>query len=166
MMPSSMTPTLMLSMCCSPPASPAVGGDGGGEGKHVLLEKPVALNGGVDEILEACRLNGAVHGCYHVDAPPRTAAMREVLSDVERFGQLKTFGSPMVSERSVECEVPQEALMVREFANLVAAIMRKGSKPEEKWMVISRKTQLVLDAVKASIERGFEPVEVVSPLGE
>ncbi|KAL7176079.1 hypothetical protein ACSBR2_029620 [Camellia fascicularis] len=264
------------------------------KGKHVLLEKPVALNvAELDEILEACRLNGvqfmdATMWMHH----PRTAAMREVLSDVESFGQLKTmhsnfsfiggpdfltnnirvnpdldslgalgdigwycirailwaanfqlpktavalrqpvlneagvilscgsslywedgkiatfhcsfltnlstdltalgtksnlrvhdfaipfeenvasfhvtsqFGSPMVSERSVECEVPQEALMVREFANLVAAIMRKGSKPEEKWMVISRKTQLVLDAVKASIETGFEPVEVVSPLGE
>ncbi|KAI7990667.1 putative oxidoreductase [Camellia lanceoleosa] len=87
-----------------------------------------------------------------------------LLKNVASFHVTSQFGSPMVSERSVECEVPQEALMVREFANLVAAIMRKGSKPEEKWMVISRKTQLVLDAVKASIERGFEPVEVVSPL--
>ncbi|THG10672.1 uncharacterized oxidoreductase At4g09670-like [Camellia sinensis] len=264
------------------------------KGKHVLLEKPVALKvAELDEILEACRLNGvqfmdATMWMHH----PRTAAMREFLSDVERFGQLKTihsnfsyiggpdfltnnirvnpdldslgalgdigwycirailwaanfqlpktavalrqpvlneagvilscgsslywedgkiatfhcsfltnlstdltalgtksnlrvhdfaipfeenvasfhvtsqFGWPMVSERSVECEVPQEALMVREFANLVAAIMRKGSKPEERWMAISRKTQLVLDAVTASIETGFEPVEVVSPLGE
>ncbi len=50
--------------------------------------------------------------------------------------------------------------MVREFARLVENIKVKGLKPEKKWPTISTKTQLVLDAVKASIERGFEPVEV------
>jgi len=33
-------------------------------------------------------------------------------------------------------------------------------KPEKKWPEITRKTQLVLDAVKASIEKGFKPVEI------
>jgi hypothetical protein len=61
---------------------------------------------------------------------------------------------------TIGTDLPQEALMVREFARLVENIKVKGLKPEKKWPTISTKTQLVLDAVKASIERGFEPVEV------
>lgn len=51
--------------------------------------------------------------------------------------------------------------MVREFSRLVGDIKRNGQKPEKKWPTLSRKTQLILDAVKASIEKGFEPIEVV-----
>lgn len=60
--------------------------------KHLLLEKPVALNvSELDTILEACESNGvqfmdATMWMHH----PRTAKMREFLSDSERFGELKT----------------------------------------------------------------------------
>lgn len=71
------------------------------------------------------------------------------------------FGNPLVREEGVACELPQEAGMVREFARLVAGIKGNRNKPEEEWGVLSRKTQVVLDAVKASIDRDFEAVEIV-----
>lgn len=76
------------------------------------------------------------------------------------FNDLTTGWKTMASEHVVATDLPQEALMVREFSGLVADIKRNGSKPEQKWPTLSRKTQLVLDAVKTSIERGLEPVEV------
>ncbi|KAI8015725.1 putative oxidoreductase [Camellia lanceoleosa] len=166
--------------------------------KHLLLEKPVALNvSELDKILEACESNGV----QYMDATmwmhhPRTAKMKEFLADPERFGKIKSHISngnlrihdfvipfqenvgqfyaaskskfaelalgcePIPSEHAVMTDLPQEALMVSEFARLAANIEGNGSKPEKKWPTISRKTQLVLDAVKASIEKGFEPVEV------
>lgn len=77
-----------------------------------------------------------------------------------KFAELALGCEPIPSEHAVMTDLPQEALMVSEFARLAANIERNGSKPEKKWPTISRKTQLVLDAVKASIEKGFEPVEV------
>ncbi|XP_057503805.1 uncharacterized oxidoreductase At4g09670-like [Actinidia eriantha] len=80
------------------------------------------------------------------------------------FHVTSQFSSPLVSEHNVINDLPQEALMVKEFACLVASIKGNGSKPDKKWPTLSMKTQVVLDAVKASIDKGFEPVEVVSPL--
>ncbi|KAI3732849.1 hypothetical protein L1987_64059 [Smallanthus sonchifolius] len=63
--------------------------------KHVLLEKPMALNvGDLDIILEACESSGvqfmdATMWMHH----PRTAHMKQVLSDEQRFGQLKSVHS-------------------------------------------------------------------------
>ncbi|KAK9270664.1 hypothetical protein L1049_026246 [Liquidambar formosana] len=76
------------------------------------------------------------------------------------FTELVTGWVPIPSEHTVMTDLPQEVLMVREFASLVRSIKENGSKPEQKWPILSRKTQLVLDAVKASIDRGFEAVEV------
>ncbi|KAL8155797.1 putative oxidoreductase At4g09670 [Apium graveolens] len=63
--------------------------------KHLLLEKPTALNViELDRILEACRSNGVqfMDGSmwYH---HPRTAKIKEMLSDSELFGQVKTIYS-------------------------------------------------------------------------
>ncbi|KAG6422971.1 hypothetical protein SASPL_113354 [Salvia splendens] len=58
--------------------------------------------------------------------------------------------------------LPQEVLMVKEFSRLVGSIKYDGAKPEKKWPTLSRKTQLVLDAVKASIDKGYETVEIIS----
>ncbi|KAF3652463.1 putative 17.9 kDa class I heat shock protein-like [Capsicum annuum] len=77
------------------------------------------------------------------------------------FGELATSIHPAPSEQQVRTDLPQEALMIKEFSNLVGSIKGKGCKPEKKWPTISRKTQLVVDAAKASIEKGFEPVEVI-----
>ncbi|OVA08099.1 Oxidoreductase [Macleaya cordata] len=78
------------------------------------------------------------------------------------FNDLVTGWVPLPSEHVVTTDLPQEAQMVKEFAGLVRSIKESCSKPEKKWPSISRKTQLVLDAVKASIDKGFEPVEIVS----
>ncbi|OAY80908.1 putative oxidoreductase [Ananas comosus] len=77
------------------------------------------------------------------------------------FTELVTGWQPLPSKHVVTTELPQEALMVQEFSRLVAGIRDSGNKPEEKWPTITRKTQLVIDAVKASIDKGFEPVEIV-----
>ncbi|KAE8100339.1 hypothetical protein FH972_018246 [Carpinus fangiana] len=76
------------------------------------------------------------------------------------FNELVTGWVPLPSKHTIRTDLPQEALMVREFSRLVENIKAKGLNPEKKWPTISRKTQLLLDAVKASIERGFETVEV------
>ena len=60
--------------------------------KHVLLEKPAALNvAELDQILEACESNGVqfMDGTMWLHHP-RTAKMKEFLSDPQRFGQLKS----------------------------------------------------------------------------
>lgn len=62
----------------------------------------------------------------------------------------------------VATDLPQEALMVSELSRLVASIKLEGAKPEKKWPTISRKTQLVVDAVKASIDKGYQIIEVES----
>ncbi|GFP79018.1 uncharacterized oxidoreductase at4g09670 [Phtheirospermum japonicum] len=78
------------------------------------------------------------------------------------FTELATGWDPKPSEHTVTTDFPQEALMVREFSSLVGSIKFDGAKPEKKWPTLSRKTQLVLDAVKASIESGYEAVEVTT----
>lgn len=78
-----------------------------------------------------------------------------------RFAELAIGCEPIPSEFDVTVEIPQEVAMVTEFARLVGEIEGKGAKPEKKWAEISRKTQLVVDAVKGSIECGFQKVEVV-----
>ncbi|KAL7208386.1 hypothetical protein ACSBR1_030192 [Camellia fascicularis] len=78
------------------------------------------------------------------------------------FDELMTTWVPKPSEHTVTTDLPQEACMVREFSRLVVGIKGNGQSPEKKWPTYSRKTQLILDAVKASIEKGFEPVEIVS----
>ncbi|MBA0624195.1 hypothetical protein Godav_009590 [Gossypium davidsonii] len=77
------------------------------------------------------------------------------------FNELVTGWVQLPSEHTVTVDLPQEACMVREFASLVANIKKNGAQPDKKWPTISRKTQLVLDAVKASMEKGFQPVEIV-----
>ncbi|XP_027359509.1 uncharacterized oxidoreductase At4g09670-like [Abrus precatorius] len=69
---------------------------------------------------------------------------------------------PKPNEHVVETEFSQDVWMVKEFADLVQRVKQCEMKPEKAWPVLSRKTQLVLDAVKESIEKGYKPVEIVS----
>ncbi|KAE8727807.1 Cytochrome P450, family 78, subfamily A, polypeptide 7 [Hibiscus syriacus] len=85
-----------------------------------------------------------------------------IASAKSRFNDLVTGWTPRPSEHTVTADLPQEVCMMREFAKLVQDIKKNGAKPDIKWPTISRKTQMVLDAVKASIEKGFEPVEIVN----
>jgi len=76
------------------------------------------------------------------------------------FVELSTGWNPKPSEVIVKNDIPQEALMVKEFAHLVGGIKYGNSKVENKWAIISRKTQVVIDAVKASIDNGLQPVPI------
>ncbi|XP_047983123.1 uncharacterized oxidoreductase At4g09670 [Salvia hispanica] len=78
------------------------------------------------------------------------------------FTELVTGWDPKPSEHTVMTDLPQEVLMVKEFSRLVGSIKYDGAKPEKKWPTLSRKTQLVLDAVKASIDKGYGTVEIIS----
>ncbi|KZV40909.1 hypothetical protein F511_05154 [Dorcoceras hygrometricum] len=66
------------------------------------------------------------------------------------------------NEHIVTTELPQETLMVSEFSRLVGCIKSDGAQPDKMWPILSRKTQLVLDAVKVSIDRGHQIVEVAA----
>ncbi|XP_010461250.1 PREDICTED: uncharacterized oxidoreductase At4g09670-like isoform X2 [Camelina sativa] len=63
-----------------------------------------------------------------------------------------------LSEHKVMTELPQEACMVIEFARLVGEVKNRGAKPDGFWLSFSRKTQLLVDAVKESIDNNLEPV--------
>ncbi|PWA45147.1 oxidoreductase family protein [Artemisia annua] len=89
--------------------------------KHVLLEKPVALNvGEFDVILDACEKNGvqlmdSTMWMHH----PRATKMREFLSDAHKFGELKsmhtvfTFGAdPDFLENDIRVKPDLDALGV------------------------------------------------------
>ncbi|CAA3029237.1 uncharacterized oxidoreductase At4g09670-like [Olea europaea subsp. europaea] len=78
-----------------------------------------------------------------------------------KFAELSIGIEPAPTEHKIYTDLPQEALMVKEFSGLVSGIKEHGSGTEKKWPTISRKTQILVDAVKASIEKGFEPIEVV-----
>nr|GMC50575.1 uncharacterized oxidoreductase At4g09670-like [Ipomoea batatas] len=80
-----------------------------------------------------------------------------ILTFPENSASFNTVQGSRLTKHVVNTELPQDPLMVREFCNLAGS----GRAPEKKWAVISRKTQLVVDAVKASIEKGFETIEVV-----
>ncbi|XP_020700240.1 uncharacterized oxidoreductase At4g09670 [Dendrobium catenatum] len=77
------------------------------------------------------------------------------------FKELVTGWKSLPSKKVVSTFFPQEALMITEFSRLVGEIKDSGAKPEKKWSVFSRKTQVVLDAVKESIEKEFKEVEIV-----
>ncbi|KAJ0242266.1 hypothetical protein HA466_0207500 [Hirschfeldia incana] len=73
------------------------------------------------------------------------------------------FNDPWVSrptEHTVKTEIPQEACMVREFARLVGEIKYKGAVPEGFWPNISRKTQLVVDAIKESVDKNCQLISL------
>ncbi|XP_024362959.1 uncharacterized oxidoreductase At4g09670 [Physcomitrium patens] len=62
--------------------------------------------------------------------------------------------------QEVTLEIPQEAHMIREFARLVANIRNGTGAVEPKWSEISVKTQMVLNAVKQSIENGLKTINL------
>ncbi|KAL8225561.1 hypothetical protein R6Q57_018118 [Mikania cordata] len=77
-----------------------------------------------------------------------------------KFTDLVTGWLPLPSQHTVMTDVPQEACMVTEFSRLVKSVKNDGGVVEKMWPAWSRKTQLVLDAVKASVEKGGEAVSL------
>ncbi|KAL6883590.1 hypothetical protein ACP4OV_011004 [Aristida adscensionis] len=105
------------------------------------------------------------HGALRVHdfvIPYEEGAAEFSVASGPRFAELSVGWGPAPSKVAVAAELPQEALMVREFARLVRGIRDAGGKPEGRWPAITRKTQVVVDAVRASIERGCQPVEIAS----
>ncbi|ESQ33365.1 hypothetical protein EUTSA_v10008044mg [Eutrema salsugineum] len=76
----------------------------------------------------------------------------------ETEASFSTSSKDCFSEHKVVTEFIQEACMVIEFARLVGEIKNRGAKPDGFWVSISRKTQLLVDAVKESIDNNLEPV--------
>ncbi|CAD6212537.1 unnamed protein product [Miscanthus lutarioriparius] len=105
--------------------------------------------------------NGTIHVTDFI-LPYEEKSVEFHVASKSNFNDLHTGWDPLPSKHVVATDLPQEALMVQEFTRLVQGIRDAGGKPEGKWPAITRKTQLVLDAVKASIDKGSEPVEVAS----
>ncbi|CAN6450211.1 unnamed protein product [Victoria cruziana] len=77
-----------------------------------------------------------------------------------RLKELALGWHPIPAEHHVSTDLPQEACMVSEFARLVRCIKESGAKPEQRWPDITKKTHLVIDAVIASVDKGFETVSL------
>lgn len=60
----------------------------------------------------------------------------------------------------VDTQLPQEGMMIQEFSRLVKGVKYLGFRPDSKWAKTSRCTQLVLDAVKNSIDDGYKAVKI------
>lgn len=78
-----------------------------------------------------------------------------------KFVDMHTGWNMMPEKVTVDCsgtEESQEGTMLREFVKLVQGIKRGDSEADPRWPEISRKTQLVVDAVKKSVDTGCEVV--------
>ncbi|XP_058096616.1 uncharacterized oxidoreductase At4g09670-like [Magnolia sinica] len=105
--------------------------------------------------------NGTLHLHDFVIPFEETSAPFTFVTNTE-FKDRQLGWKPFPREHVVTTNLPQEVLMVEEFVRLVKSIKDSGSKPDSKWPTISRKTQLVIDAVKESIDKGCEPINVVN----
>ncbi|MQL87958.1 hypothetical protein Taro_020510 [Colocasia esculenta] len=76
------------------------------------------------------------------------------------FSELHLGWSRTPEEVAVEAPLPQEAMMVKEFAELAMGVRDGFRRPEPKWGEVTRKTQLLVDAVKTSIELGCKTVDL------
>ncbi|OIW14148.1 hypothetical protein TanjilG_21288 [Lupinus angustifolius] len=107
--------------------------------------------------LAICGSNGSLHLKDFIIPYQETSASYDFTFGA-KFANLHIGWNLRPEEVHVANKLPQEALMVQELARLVASIRDGGSLPSTKWPEISRKTQLVVDAVKKSLELGFKPV--------
>ncbi|KAL2521912.1 putative oxidoreductase [Forsythia ovata] len=81
-------------------------------------------------------------------------------TSVAKFVDLHIGWNVKPQEVHVACKLSQEAMMIQEFSRLVKGIKLSRLRPDSKWASTTRNTQLVLDAVKNSIEIGFKPVQM------
>ncbi|KAK7387363.1 hypothetical protein VNO78_28109 [Psophocarpus tetragonolobus] len=107
--------------------------------------------------LAICGRDGSVHLRDFVIPYQETSASFD-LTFGAKFVDLHIGWNVRPEEVHVANQLPQEALMVQEFSRLVANIRDCGLRPLNKWPEISRKTQLVVDAVKKSLELGCKPI--------
>ncbi|KAM1413319.1 hypothetical protein ACFXTO_025933 [Malus domestica] len=103
--------------------------------------------------------NGSMH-CNDYIIPCQENSASFDFTSGATFVELHIGWNAKPGEVTVISELPQEALMVQEFARNAEDIRKFGKRPDSKWPEISRKTQLVLDAVKKSIDLGCKPVKL------
>ena len=109
--------------------------------------------------LAVCGSDGSVHLRDFIIPYQETSASFDLTLGA-KFVDLHIGWNVKPEEVHVVNELPQEALMVQEFSRLVAGIRDCGSQPSTKWPEISRKTQLVVDAVNKSLDLGCKPVSL------
>ncbi|XP_010271177.1 PREDICTED: uncharacterized oxidoreductase At4g09670-like [Nelumbo nucifera] len=103
--------------------------------------------------------NGSLHLKDFIIPYQESSASFDFVSGA-KFKELHIGWNLKPTKVQVFLELPQETLMVQEFARLVNIIKNSAGHPDSKWPEISRKTQLVMDAVKKSIELGFKPIDL------
>ncbi|XP_061340346.1 uncharacterized oxidoreductase At4g09670-like [Gastrolobium bilobum] len=109
--------------------------------------------------LSICGSNGSVHLKDFIIPYRETSASFDFTFGA-KFVDLHIGWNVRPEEVHVPTNLPQESLMVQELAKLVASIRDCGSRPSTKWPEITRKTQLVVDAVNKSLELGCKPVSL------
>ncbi|XP_015868522.3 uncharacterized oxidoreductase At4g09670 [Ziziphus jujuba] len=103
--------------------------------------------------------NGNLHLADFIIPFREDSASFEFVSGA-KYSELQIGWTAKPEELIVDSKLPQEVLMVEELAGLVEGIRDYGNSPNGKWPEISRKTQLVLDAVMKSIDLGCKPVNL------
>ncbi|KAK1410570.1 hypothetical protein QVD17_37107 [Tagetes erecta] len=102
-------------------------------------------------------------GSFHVEdwiIPYEESSASFNLTSAARFAELHIGWNMKEQVVQVHNELPQEAFMVREFSRLVKGIKDCEIRPDTMWGDISRKSQVVLDAVKSSVDNGFKMVYI------
>ncbi|KAL8194038.1 hypothetical protein R6Q57_026280 [Mikania cordata] len=102
-------------------------------------------------------------GSFHVEdliIPYEESSASFSFTSGAAFVHLQLGWNMKEKEVQVHNELPQEALMVKEFSRLVKGIKDSTIGPDTKWGDISRSSQVVLDAVKSSIDIGFKMVYI------
>ena len=107
-------------------------------------------------------MHGA-NGSLHVKdlASPYTESSASFdFSSGAKFTELHIGWTRKPEEVVVGTDLPQEALMAQVFSRLMRCVWDSGSRPDAQWPGFTRKTQMLIDAVRRSIVLGFRPVEL------
>ncbi|XP_023767471.1 uncharacterized oxidoreductase At4g09670 [Lactuca sativa] len=102
-------------------------------------------------------------GSFHVEdliIPYEEISASFKLTSGAGFADLHIGWNEKEKEVQVHNELPQEALMVKEFSRLVKGIKESKIRPDTRWSGISRACQVVMDAAKASMDGGFKAVYI------
>ncbi|KAI3794385.1 hypothetical protein L1987_37016 [Smallanthus sonchifolius] len=102
-------------------------------------------------------------GSFHVEdliIPYEESSASFNFTSGASFADLHIGWNMKEQEVQVHNELPQEALMVKEFSRLVKGIKDSSIRPDTKWREVSRTSQVVLDALKLSVDSGFKRVYI------
>lgn len=109
--------------------------------------------------LAVCGSNGTLHVEDFIIPYEENSAAFSFTSGA-KFVDLHIGWNVKPQEVQVVTQLPQEAMMIQEFSRLVRGIKDLGLQPDTKWAQTSRITQLVLDAVKNSIDSDYKAVQM------